>query len=182
MLADLAGPGVMGILGGLENENSYTIEMLCDDLIEDGATRVSRLVSGRYHIQTSRRQQLPRSPMQPILHICALYQIIIPLSNQKGVLIQTPLSVDGTEAVRCPDGCAEGRTEPVWEIGKRAYGQANTSPPSPVEPSFHVASRSSHFSRPPSRSRHTIHPSVLFWVRLAGNRPELPTSTLDFRF
>jgi hypothetical protein len=48
--------------------------------------------------------------------------------------------------------------------------QANTSPPSPVEPSSHVASRSSHFSRPPSRSRHTIPPSVLFWVRLAGNR------------
>ena len=27
MLADLAGPGVMGILGGLENENSYTIKV-----------------------------------------------------------------------------------------------------------------------------------------------------------
>ena len=27
-------------------------EMLGDDLVEDGATRVSRLVSGRYHILT----------------------------------------------------------------------------------------------------------------------------------
>jgi len=37
MLADLAGPGVMGILGGLENENSYTIEILrgVDTLLVD---------------------------------------------------------------------------------------------------------------------------------------------------
>ena len=27
MPADLAGPGVMGIIGGLENENSYTIKV-----------------------------------------------------------------------------------------------------------------------------------------------------------
>jgi len=61
-------------------------KMVGDDLVEDRATGLSRLVNGRYHKQTFRRQQLLRSPKRPLLHRCALYDTSIPMSNSKSFL------------------------------------------------------------------------------------------------
>jgi len=47
-LSDIIGQTLGGGIGREGGQKGF--EMLCDDLIEDGATRVSRLVSGRYHI------------------------------------------------------------------------------------------------------------------------------------
>ena len=48
--------------GGIDLEGGQKrFQMLGDDLVEDRATGVSRLIDGRYHIPTFRRQQLLRS-------------------------------------------------------------------------------------------------------------------------
>jgi hypothetical protein len=57
--------------------------MLGNDLIEDGATGVSRLIDGRYHNRTFRQQLLLGSLARPKLYICALYPIALPLASQK---------------------------------------------------------------------------------------------------
>ena len=70
-LSDIVGQTLGGRIGREGGDKG--LQVLGDDLVEKGATGVSRLVDGRYHIQTSRRQRLLRSPTRPILHICALY-------------------------------------------------------------------------------------------------------------
>ena len=70
-LGDISGQAFRGEIG--RESDHKGLQVLGDDLVEKGATGVSRLVDGRYHIQTSRRQRLLRSPTRPMLHICALY-------------------------------------------------------------------------------------------------------------
>jgi len=51
--------------------------------------------------------------IQLILHICALYHAVLPLSNQKGVPIQSTVSLGATLAVVGTDGCGDGRIAPT---------------------------------------------------------------------
>jgi hypothetical protein len=87
--------------------------VLSDNLVEDRLTGLSRLVEGRDHIQTSRRQRLLRSHTRPSLHICALYHAKIPLSNPKGVPIQPTVSLGATSAVVGTNGGGNGTITPT---------------------------------------------------------------------
>jgi len=55
-LSDIVGQTLGGRIGREGGDKG--LQVLGDDLVEKGATGVSRLVDGRYHIQTSRRQRL----------------------------------------------------------------------------------------------------------------------------